>query len=308
MTANDEERTRSLHDLVERHRAVLDDAGVPSPQHDAIALARHVLGLSTAGIRTAPLPDDEGRARLAELVERRAAREPLQLLIGAAWFRYLRLECAPGVFVPRPETEIVAGLAVEAARLAPAPALVVEPCTGSGAIALAVASEVPHADVIATDIDPAAVGLATRNLERLLAGRADVAGPAAGARCRVLSGDLLEPIDPGLRGRVDVLVSNPPYLPAADGEALPPEVVDHDPPRALFGGEDGLEVVGRLLTAAGGWLRPGGTLILEIDERRGGEVRERAEAHGLVDVRIEKDLTGADRALVARSPDAEPGA
>lgn len=302
MTANDDGRMRSLHDLVERHRATLAAAGVDSPQHDAIALARHVLGLSTAGIRTAPLPDDQARARLAELVERRAAREPLQLLIGATWFRYLRLECAPGVFVPRPETEIVAGLAVEAARLASGPPVVVEPCTGTGAIALAVVSEVPHAEVVATDVHPTAVGLARRNLAHLLEGRADVAGPAAGATCRILEGDLLDPVPGDLRGRVDVLVSNPPYLPRQDRDGLPPEVAEHDPDRALFAGDDGLEIVDRLLDAATTWLRPGGTLVVEIDERRGADVRRRAEERGLVEATVERDLTGADRALVARRP------
>lgn len=298
-------RHRSLHDLVEEHRATLAAAGVPSPDHDALALARAALGIDTAGVRTAPLPDEPSRERLAELVRRRAEREPLQHLVGAAWFRYLRLTCRPGVFVPRPETEVVAGLAIDAARKLPAP-VVVEPCTGTGAIALSVLAEVPHADVWATDVDDAALALARENLDRVLAGSADVAGPAAGARCRILRGDLLEPVDRALRGAVDVLVGNPPYLPSADRGALPPEVEQHDPPLALYGGDDGLEVVDRLLGDAATWLRPGGTVVLEIDERRGGEARRRAEEQGLVEARIERDLTGAPRALVAHRPGGRP--
>lgn len=300
MSGTELDRAETLHDLVQEHRAVLAAAGVPSPDHDAIALARSVLELSTAGIRTAPLPAAEERKRLADLVHRRADREPLQHLVGATWFRFLRLACRPGVFVPRPETEIVAGLAIDAARRAGDRPLVVEPCTGTGAIALSIAVEVPGADVVATELDAAAVALARENLEALLAGGADAPGMAAGARLRILEGDLLAPLDPGLEGSVDVLVSNPPYLPISDRDELPPEVARHDPELALYGGTDGLEVVDRLLDAACSWLRPQGTLVLEIDERRADDVCRRAEERALVEVRIEQDLTGAPRALVAR--------
>lgn len=290
----------SLAELVAEHAATLGAAGVPSPQHDATVLARHVLGLTTAGIRTAGPPSPRQRRALAELVARRATREPLQLVTGATWFRYLRLVCRPGVFIPRPETEIVAGLAVEAAREAGAAPLVVEPCTGTGAIACSVAAEVAGAQVIATDVDAGAVDLARHNLAEVAAGRADVSGLAPGASCRIEHGDLLDPVDPSLEGRVDVLVSNPPYLPASDRDAMPPEVARHDPPRALYGGEDGHDVVERLLAAATTWLRPGGTVVLEIDARRADDALAAAGDVGLVDARIEADLTGADRVLVAR--------
>lgn len=293
------ETQRRLHDLVEEHRATLAAAGVASPEHDALALARAVLGLGTAGVRTAPLPDREAQARLAELVRRRADREPLQHLLGVTWFRHLRLICRPGVFVPRPETEVVAGLAIGAARGLQSP-LVVEPCTGTGAIALSVAAEVPGARVLATELDPAAAALARENLTALERGEAEVPGPARGATCRILDGDLLDPVDPSLRGSVDVLVSNPPYLPVAVRGELPPEVAEHDPALALYGGQDGLEVVDRLIEAAAEWLRPGGTLVVEIDERRADEVRRRAEGEALAEARIEPDLTGAPRVLVAR--------
>lgn len=290
----------TLHELVAQHARTLAAAGVPSPEHDATVLARHVLGLTVAGIRTAPLPATGDRVRLDGLVRRRAAREPLQLITGATWFRYLRLECRPGVFIPRPETEVVAGVAIDAARLSGPEPVVVEPCTGTGAIALSVAVEVPGAQVVATDASPDAVALASANLGHVRAGTADVDGLAPGATCRILEGDLLAPVDPALAGRVDVLVSNPPYLPSGDLADLAPEVAEHDPHRALFGGDDGHELVARLLGEACTWLRPGGTLVLEIDERRGDEVIAAARGTGLVDARIEQDLTGAARALVAR--------
>jgi release factor glutamine methyltransferase len=234
------------------------------------------------------------------LAARRAAREPVQVVIGRTWFRELELACEAGVFVPRPETEIVAGLAIAAARQAGGAPLVVEPCTGTGAIALSVAVEVDGARVVATDVDPAAVALARRNLDRV---RAGAAGPHHVAReVTVLEGDLLTPVDRELRGHVDVLVANPPYLPAADRGSWAPEVGDHDPDRALVGGDDGHELVDALLTAAADWLAPGGTVVLEIDERRGDRAAASAAAVGLVDVRVEADLTGAARAIVARRP------
>lgn len=295
--------TTSLAALVAEHAATLEAAGVPSPEHDATALARHVLGLTTAGVRTAGPPTEDERRALAELVARRAAREPLQLVIGATWFRYLRLACRPGVFIPRPETEVVAGLAIDAARASGAAPLVVEPCTGTGAIACSVAAEVAGAQVVATDVDSEAVDLARHNLAEVAAGRADVSGLAPGASCHIEHGDLLEPVGAGLRGRVDVLVSNPPYLPAADRAAMPPEVARHDPPAALYGGADGHDLVDRLLGAAATWLRPGGTVVLEIDARRADDALAAAQAAGLAEARIEPDLTGADRVLVARRPD-----
>ena len=302
LPSTDADEVRSVADLVLHHARALAAAGVPTPEVDARLLTRHVLGLDTNGIRTAPLPPDEVLAELDELVRRRAERVPLQLLTGATWFRFLRLECRPGVFIPRPETEVVAGLAIEAARVAGDHPLVVEPCTGTGAIALAVACEVPGAQVLATDRSPDAVALAQDNLRHVHAGRADVPGMAAGATCDILAGDLLDPLPRELQGRVDVLVSNPPYLPTRDRERWEPEVADHDPFAALVGGEDGHEVVDALLDAAATWLAPGGVVVLEIDERRGRDAAEAARGAGLTDVVIEKDLTGADRAVVARRP------
>lgn len=283
--------------LVADHAARLREAGVASPEVDARRIVEHVLGEPVGWDR---VPGGDERDRIDALIRERERRVPLQHLVGATWFRLLRLRCEPGVFVPRPESEVVAGVAIAAAReRGPAP-LVVDVCTGTGAIALSIMAEVPGAQVWATERSAAAVRLARRNLRDLVMGAAEVAGPALGASCAILEGDLLAPLDPDLRGRVDVLVANPPYLPLADRGSLPPEVADHDPAAALFGGADGHEVVDRLLKQASVWLAPGGTVVIEIDDRRGGDARAAATRAGLVDVRVVRDLTGADRALVAR--------
>ena len=274
-------------------------AGVSSPEVDARWLVEHV-------VEVAGDPVGCGAALLDGLVARRVRREPLQQIVGRTWFRRLEIGCAPGVFIPRPETEIVAGLAIDAALAVRAddghgqrPRRIVEPCPGTGAIALSVGVEVPGVLVVASDINPAAVALASANLDRVRAGSAG-AVLAAGSSVEVVQADLLGGVDAAWRGEVDVLVANPPYLPSADRVGWAPEVADHDPDRALVGGDDGHEVVDALLAAAVGWLRPGGAVILEIDERRADDARRAARTLGLVDVVVHPDLTGADRAIVAR--------
>lgn len=280
---------RLVGDVADR----LADAGIASPWADARLLVEHALAEGGAGAG--------GRALLEELVERRRRREPLQHVLGRTWFRELELLCRPGVFVPRPETEIVAGLAVAAARRLPRPT-VVEPCCGTGAVALSVAVEVPGARVVAADVDPAAVALCRTNLDRVRRGLAGVAAPPQGLDVTVVASDLLDGVDASLRGAVDVLVANPPYLPARERSGWEPEVRDHDPRHALVGGEDGHEVVEALLARAPDWLAPGGTVVVEIDERRGADAVAAAGAAGLAGARRERDLTGADRAVVAHRP------
>lgn len=274
-------------------------AGITTPEVDARWLVAHVVEVT--GDATGC-----GGALLDGLVARRAAREPLQLVIGRTWFRSLELRCAPGVFIPRPETEIVAGLAIDAARTAVARsaegrAKLVEPCTGTGAIALSVAVEVPGVQVVAGDSDAAAVALASDNLGRVLDGSA---GPAMAERSSVavVTSELLDGVEVSWRGHLDVLVANPPYLPASDRGTWAPEVAEHDPDHALVGGPDGHEVVDALLGLAVDWLVPGGVVVLEIDERRGDEVIATATRAGLVAARVERDLTGTPRALVAERP------
>ncbi|MTV26944.1 peptide chain release factor N(5)-glutamine methyltransferase [Nitriliruptoraceae bacterium ZYF776] len=282
------------HDPVREVAARLAAAGVPSPDVDARLLVEHACEVAGA-------PVGCGGAVLDALVARRVAREPLQQILGRTWFRTLELRCAPGVFVPRPETEVVAGVAIDAARASTSrPRRVVDVGTGSGTIACALAVEVRDVEVLATERDPAAVELARTNAARTLAGEADASQPPPRtSRLTVLAGDLLDPVPSSWRGHLDVLVSNPPYLPAADRGSWDAEVADHDPDAALVGGPDGHEVVDRLLELAPAWLRPGGTVVVEIDDRRGADALAAADAAGLVDARLVRDLTGRDRAVVA---------
>ena len=260
---------------------------MPSAETEAELLVRHVTGRTRTELLLAggqPL-DRPAAQRLEQLVARREQREPLQLLIGSVGFRYLDLTVRPGVFIPRPETEVLAG---EAISRVPDGGLVVEPCTGTGAIACSVATESGASVVVATDISSEAVALARDNAAR------------TGAVVDVLEGDLLEPVPARLAGSVDVLVSNPPYLTPQDLAATEREVADWDPEIALVSGPTGHEVTDRLIAAAPMWLRPGGWLLLEVDAARAEETAARAVARGLVEAGVVADLTGAERIVVAR--------
>ena len=279
----------ALRRLVREAGASLAAAGVASPEHDAREIAQWLLG--------GPLPLVDGAdaaftAAFAEAVRRRGAREPLQRVTGRMFFRGLELECRPGVFIVRPETEVVAGAAIEEARAcggAQAGPLVVDLCTGSGAIAAAVAVEVPSARVTAVELDRHAWAAAVATCERHVPGRvrvvlADAAAPSTLAE---------------LDGRVDVVVTNPPYVPA--GAVEDPETARHDPHLALFGGgEDGLDLPTALVRRAGELLRDGGLLVMEHDAGQGRALREVALAAGFSTAETGQDLTGRDRYLRAR--------
>ena len=223
--------------------------------------------------------------RYDALVARRAAREPLQHLTGEAWFRHVRLEVGPGVFVPRPETELLAGWAVEAAGRVETP-VVVDLCTGSGAIAKALADEVPHARVHAVELDEPAYRWAGRNL--------------AGTGVDLRHGDFATAFD-DLAGTVDVLVCNPPYVPLEAWESVAPEARDHDPHLALFSGADGLDAIRVLAVRAAVLLRPGGVLGVEHADVQGEAVPAVLTANGRwTDVRDHVDLAGRPRFTTAR--------
>ncbi len=273
---------------------LLVEAGVPSPSADANILVAHSLGvdrrdLARRVILGYQVTDDES-ARLAQLLDQRSKRVPLQHLTGRTGFRRLELLVGPGVFIPRVETEWVAGLAIEAAAELGDP-LVVDLCTGSGAIALAVADEVPGARVVAVELDPPAVEWARRNVEAL------------GSRVELRPGDAVrahEHLLADLAGSVDVLVANPPYIPP-DAEPTEPEVRDHDPVLALYGGgDDGLAVPRGVVEAAAGLLKPGGLLVMEHADVQGPGGRALTTAPDWIDVNTQRDLTGRERALVAR--------
>ena len=284
----------TLCTYVDAATAVLAEAGVPSPRHDALALAAYALGLPRVEPALAPPLPDGFAAELAGLVERRRLREPLQHIVGYTVFRYVTLRVEPGVFVPRPETETVAQLAVdEAAALAARgrQPVVVDLCTGTGAIAISVDTEVPASRVVAVDLSAEAVALARAN-----------AGASAGLDLRVEQGDVRDPaLLADLEGGVDVLVSNPPYIPP-DAVPVDPEVRDHDPDLALYGGgTDGLDVPRAVIVAAARLLVPGGLLVMEHAEVQGDAARAAALATGAFDeVRTLPDLTGRPRTLVAR--------
>jgi release factor glutamine methyltransferase len=258
---------------------------------DAELLLAHVLGVPRTALLTLGEVPDDAAARFEALAAQRADRVPLQHLTGRAPFRHLELAVGPGVFVPRPETEQLVEWAL--ARLAGvAEPVVVDLGSGSGAIALSIAHEHPGARVTAVERDPGAIEWTRHNA----ATRA-----AAGDRpVDVVSGDMT---DPGLLreldGTVDLVVSNPPYVP--DGATVPREVADHDPPLALWGGSDGLDVVRGLLRTAARLLRPGGGLGIEHADQQGGALPALVRAsRGWADVEDHPDLAGRPRYTTAR--------
>jgi release factor glutamine methyltransferase len=270
-------------DVLRRAAAYLERHGVDSPQVTAEQLLMHVLGTDRAGLYTRDGGLDARESRLfGRALCQRCAGTPLQHLTGEQSFRRLRLEVRPGVFVPRPETEVLVEHALQALGPAEDP-VVVDVGTGTGAIALAIKQERPDTVVYATDLSPEAVELTRANATRL---ELDV---------RVLEGELLEPLPPELRGWVDLVVSNPPYLSPDEFEDLPLEV-RADPEIALAGD---VEVIERLAGQATRWLRDGGVLALEIGASQGPPVAE-ILARGYADVRVEPDLAGRDRVVLAR--------
>jgi release factor glutamine methyltransferase len=283
-----------LSDLVRAAAERLAAAGVPDPAVDAELLAAHALGVGRGELQAAVVrgasTDAATAAAVDELVERRSARVPLQHLTGLAPFRHLELAVGPGVFVPRPETEIVAQIAIDALRASASPAPVaVDLSTGSGAIALAMATEVPHARVHAAEKSVDAFVWAKENARRLGA-----------ENVRIARIDLADAF-PELDGTVSVVVSNPPYVP---DDAVPrdPEVRLYDPPAALYGGPDGLDVVRVLSRVALRLAHPGALLVIEHGEWQGPAIRALLEADGWTATATHPDLTLRDRATTALRP------
>lgn len=281
-----------LHALRREAIDALAAAGIPGPEVDADLLIGHVLGLSRGAVQARALTrtavgDDDARAIRAALA-RRAAREPLQHITGLAPFRSLELAVGPGVFTPRPETELVVQFAIDALALVPSPEpIAVDLGSGSGAIALAMATEVPHARVVAVEKSPDALPWTARNIERHGAGRV-----------RLVEGDLADAL-PELDGLVDVVASNPPYIPL-DAVPRDPEVRLFDPAIALYSGEDGLDAVRALSRTASRLLRPGGALVIEHGELQAAEIAAILRADGFSAVASHRDLLGRDRATTAR--------
>lgn len=280
--------------LLRELAAQLREGGVPSPEHDAAEIVAHVLGVPRSRLTDSTVESvgEAARTRIDALATRRAAREPLQHLLGAAWFRHLELAVGPGVFVPRPETEVMTGWVVDAASSLAAgrgSVRVVDLCTGSGAIALSVATEVPLAQVHAVELDEDAWSWARRNV---------AASPAAD-RVDLRFGDMATAF-PDLDGTVDLVVSNPPYIPMTAYDSVAPEVRDHDPALALWSGEDGLDALRVVVDAAARLLVPGGTVAIEHAEVQAETAPAVLARHGRWrEVRDRVDLAGRPRFVTA---------
>lgn len=311
----------NVEQAIRRAAATLRDAGVDTPEHDAKLLLAEACGCSLSDVDKAmllgksiaalaeehsaegvsPAPSVEGvpERRFDAMLARRAAREPLQYIVGHAPFRYLDLAVGPGVFIPRPETELVVqeGLDWLAVQRITAPR-VVDLCAGSGAIGLSIVTETADAEVWAVELSERTAAWTRRNAEAVAA--------AAGTAHRyhlvpgdaTASGTLAE-----LDGTVDLVVTNPPYVPESE---IPeqPEVRDYDPELALYGGSpDGLLIPGRIIDRAAALLRPGGLLVMEHDISQGAALVAYAQAHGFSHARTGRDWTARPRYLAARRDD-----
>lgn len=275
------DRRRVLAEASERLRI----SGVASPEHDAAELLAQVLGTTRSRLLMVDLVPASLLEEYDALIARRVAREPLQHLTGVAHFRHVELMVGPGVFVPRPETELLAGWAVEQSRALTSP-VVVDLCTGSGAVAMAIADEVPEASVHAVELDEAAHAWAARNL--------------AGSDVELRQGDMATAFDE-LAGSVDVITCNPPYIPLDAWESVAPEARDHDPHLALFSGADGLDAMRVLERRAAVLLRPGGVVGAEHADVQGESAPGVFAATGRwIEVRDHADLAGRPRYVTAR--------
>lgn len=273
-----------LRRAIESAAAQLAEAGIDSARYDAEELAAHLVGAERGRLTLLEAPDDEFFGRYRDIVAARSQRVPMQHLTGTAAFGPVTLRVGPGVFIPRPETEAMLEWAT--AQPLGARPVIVDLCTGSGALAVALARHRPAARVIGIDDSDAALAYARRNTE----------GTAVELVCAdVTASGLL----PELDGGVDVLVANPPYVP--DGSAVEAEVAQHDPPHAVFGGADGMAVIAAVVRLAGRWLRPGGLFAVEHDDTTSGRTAELLDGTGLFeDIEARHDLAGRPRFVTAR--------
>jgi release factor glutamine methyltransferase len=279
--------TTRLRCAIDSATTVLADAGINSARYDAEELAAHLTGTERGRLALIDSPDDAFFDRYHAAITARSRRVPLQHITGTAVFGPLTLFVGPGVFIPRPETEVMLEWAT--AQCLPgalARPLIVDVCTGSGALALAVAQRWPEARVLGIDNSDPALEYARRN--------------SLGTNVELVRADAT---DPGLLteidGQVDLVVTNPPYLP--DTVEIEPEVAEHDPPQAVFGGPDGMRVIAAVVRLAGRWLRPGGFFAVEHDDTTSLLTSEFISSTGLFDDIVARtDLTGRSRFVTAR--------
>jgi release factor glutamine methyltransferase len=268
---------------------ILLESGVDSPRTDAELLASYVLGVERSRLPLVPLIDPSVVDAFGKLVVRRANREPLQHLTGHAWIGDIQVAVGPGVFVPRPETDLLLAWGLSVAPPSP---VVVDLCTGSGALALGFAHARPDATVHAVEIDSVALSWARRN--------SDLRVEAGDTPIRLHSGDVTDPkVLADMEATVDLVLCNPPYVPA--GTPVAPEVADHDPALAVFGGPDGLDVIKPAVSLAARLLKPGGWVGIEHDDTQGESVPALLSARRVLsDVQDHSDLAGRPRVTTAR--------
>ena len=283
-----------LLDEIALAAARLAEAGIESPRTDAEVIAARLHRVARSGLHL--VPDADFDPRFWDDIARREAREPLQHITGSAYFRYLELAVGPGVFVPRQETEVMTGWAIEQlAAMDVAEPLVADLGTGSGAIALSIAQEVPRARVHAIEADPLARQWTERNIASTAA-----ASPHTAGRVTLHDADFGAALS-DLNGQLDLVVSNPPYIPV--GAWVPPEVGEYDPATALWGGTDGLDAVRVVAATAMRLLRPGGLVAVEHGAQQGAAVYwVFAEENGWRETRNHADLARRDRFVTAAKP------
>lgn len=271
--------------VVRRAAEYLERHGVESPVPTAERLLSHVLGTDRTGMYAREGLTSQEAKLFGRALCRRCVGEPLQHVTGEQGFRRLTVRVRPGVFIPRPETEALVQTVIDGLMGIESPA-VVDVATGSGAVALAIKDERPDATVYATDLSPEAVTLTRENAEAL------------GLGVTVFEGNLLEPLPGHLRGELDAVVCNPPYVAVEARDSLPPDV-RADPELAVFGG---LDVYERLFEQAFACLRPGGLVAVEIEESTAESVSKAAGGEGFADLEVRKDLAGRDRVVSGRRP------
>ena len=276
--------------LLQEGAARLGEAGLDCARQDAERLLGAALGTDRLALYVEPrrAVDAESAADYRELVARRAGHEPVQYILGWEEFRGLRLTVTPDVLIPRPETEGLVERALELLADRPG-AAVADVGTGSGAIACALAETRPDLEVLAVDQSLGALAVASDNVRAL----------GLGSRVRLLAGDLFGPLS-SLRGSLDMVVANPPYLPGRSLAALPLEVARFEPPMALDGGPDGMRVLRRLIAESPAFLRPGGWLVMEIGEDQAGALASLMAAEGFSGIGARRDLRGVERYIEGR--------
>ena len=281
----------SLRSAILSASATLAAAGVPSPTVDAEELAAFLMGVPRTRLGMTPLVESSWVADYRDLVARRAARIPLQHIVGEVQIGRARIRVGPGVFIPRPETESLVAWSLDAIASIRDP-VVIDLCTGSGAIALAISLDRPDARVVAVERSPAALAWARRNIDEHIA--------AGGRHVELLGGDFNdERLLLDLDAVADLVTVNPPYVP--EGTPVEPEVGRHDPPEAVFAGPDGLAVIRPLISVVAGLLKVGGVLAIEHDDTQGESVPALLAARRvLTDVQDHDDLTGRPRFVTAR--------